>query len=254
MNAVIIEDEGLSARRLRNMLAEIDPTITIEQTLDSVEASVKWLSTHEPPAIIFMDIQLSDGLSFDIFRKIDVRCPVIFTTAYDEYAIEAFKVHSVDYLLKPIDKEDLRRSLRKFEDLKQKYSQRDDTLFERLTRSLEEATQRYKTRFLLKSGQSLITVFDKDIAYFLSDRKITIMVARDGKKHIVNESLDELQKQLHPHDFFRLNRQFIARIGAIESVHVHFNGKLKIQLKPPTEHEVLVSKENARAFKKWLDT
>ena len=253
MKVLIVEDESPSSRRLRTLLAEIDPTITIEGTLEGVEGSVKWLNAHDHPDVIFMDIQLSDGLSFDIFKRIEVKSPVIFTTAYDEYAIEAFKVNSIDYLLKPIDKSELRRSLQKLGELKRAYAQRDDRLIEQLARSLQEATQRYKTRFLIKSGQSLMTIFDKDIAYFVSDRKLTFLVMRDGKRHIVENSLGELEKQLHPHDFFRLNRQVIARIGAIDSVHVHFHGKLRIQLKPPAQDEILVSRENARAFKRWLD-
>lgn len=252
MNVVIIEDEGLSARRLKKLLIEIDPSINIEQTLESVEASTKWFTTHHHPSIIFMDIQLSDGICFEIFKHVDIHCPVIFTTAYNEYTLKAFKVNSIDYLLKPIEKQQLQHSLQKFEELKWQYVGGSDGVFEKLVRSLDETRKPYKSRFLIKSGQSFITVIEKDIAYFMSDRKLTFLVARDGKRFGIDESLEELADQLDPHNFFRLNRQFIASINSIESVHTFFNERLKIHLNPPTNHEVLVSRENVKSFKMWL--
>lgn len=253
MNAVIIEDEGLSARQLKNLLGDIDPSLNVEGILESIETSVKWLKTHRHPSVIFMDIQLSDGLSFEIFKHVDVHCPVIFTTAYDEYAVKAFRVNSVDYLLKPIEKEALRQSLQKLEELKWQYLGGPDGAVEKLLHSLDETQRIHKSRFLIKSGQTLITVFDKDIAYFLSDRKLTFLVTRDGKRYGMDKSLEELTSQLDPHNFFRLNRRFIASVNSIESVHAFFNDRLKVRLKPSTDHEVLVSRENVKSFKMWLD-
>jgi two-component system, LytTR family, response regulator LytT len=250
MNAVILEDEVLSARRLRNLLLEIDPVIKIENTFESVETAVKWLRTHPHPSVIFMDIQLSDGLSFDIFKQVDILCPVIFTTAYDEYALKAFKVNSIDYLLKPVDKEELKHSLHKLDEL---YLGGREGVVDKLLQTLDEAKQAYKSRFLIKNGKNLITVFDKDAAYFLTDRKLTFLVTWSGKKHPLNESLEELEAKLDPRSFFRLNRQYIASVKSIESVHTFFNYRLKVFLKPSTDSEVLVSRKHVKAFKMWLN-
>jgi two-component system response regulator LytT len=253
MNSIIIEDEILSAHRLKNILGDIDPSIIVEEVLDSIEASAKWLKKHQHPSIIFMDIQLSDGLCFEIFKQVEVQSPVIFITAYDEYALEAFKVNSIDYLLKPISKEDLQRSLHKLDELKHQQSEELNNKMEKLLRSLEETTRSYKSRFLIKSGQTLLTIFDKDIAYFISDRKLTLLVTRDGIKRPMDETLEELESQINPRQFFRVNRQFIVGIDSIASVHKYFNGKLKLHLKPPTDHEVTISRERARVFKNWLN-
>jgi two-component system LytT family response regulator len=253
MNALIVEDETLSARRLRTLLGEIDPSITVERLLDSVESAIAWLTKNPQPSLLFLDIRLSDGLSFEIFKRVDVRCPVIFTTAHDEYALQAFKVNSVDYLLKPVDKEELRRSLRKLEELRHRDVGGPNGAIENLLRSMEAMSKQYKSRFLVKAGQTLITVFDKDVAYFVSDRKLTFLVARDGRKLAMDEPLDELESELRPHEFFRLNRQCIAGVSSIASVHTFFNGRLKIDLKPPAGHEVIVSRDRVRAFKAWLN-
>ncbi len=254
MRVAIIEDEPLTAKKLGSLLAECDPSIVVEASLESIEASVKWLVEHPLPDLLFMDIQLSDGLCFEIFRRVDLKCPVIFTTAYDEYTLQAFKVNSIDYLLKPVGKEDLSQSLRKYRLLRESYA--EGTARKELGTLLETLTQtrpRYKSRFVVKTGQAWITIFEKDIAYFMSDRKLTFLVTHEGKRHVMDESLDDLESQLHPHEFFRVNRQCIANAGSIAAVHAFFNGKLKILLKPQTEEEVLVSRKRAPAFKKWLD-
>lgn len=252
MNAIIIEDEPLSARRLKNLLTDINPLIKVENILDSIETSVRWLIKYPHPSLIFMDIQLSDGLCFEIFKRVVIRTPVIFTTAYDEYALDAFKVNSIDYLLKPIDKDELKRSLQKFEEMRNQYRGVPDVLIDKLLSALEGDPRLYKSRFLLKSGQSMVTVFDKDIAYFVSDRKLTFLVTYDGKKHPMDETLEELERQVNPREFFRVNRQFLASIESIVSVHKYFNGKLKLHIKPPTDLEVIVSREKMKTFKNWL--
>jgi two-component system, LytTR family, response regulator LytT len=253
MNAVILEDEELSARRLSNLLTEIDSSLKIEQTLESVETAVKWLKTHPHPSVIFMDIQLSDGLSFEIFKLVDIYCPVIFTTAYDEYALKAFKVNSIDYLLKPVDKEELTQSLHKLDEIKWQYLGGHESAVEKLLHNLDETKRVYKSRFLIKNGQNLITIFDKDAAYFLTDRKLTFLVTWNGKKHPLNESLEELEEKLDARSFFRLNRQYIVSVNSIESVHTFFNYRLKVFLKPQTDKEVIVSRKHVKAFKAWLN-
>lgn len=201
-----------------------------------------------------MDIQLSDGLSFEIFKHVDVNCPVIFTTAYDEYALQAFKVNSIDYLLKPINKEDLAKSLQKWEQLKQQFSGSiDSSVVENLLVHLSKEQQRYKSRFLLKSGQAYTSISVDNVAYFFSDRKLTFLMTHGGKKFIIDEPLEKLEKQLDPYRFFRLNRSFLASLDSIASVHKFFNGKLKIDLRPYIDNKVLVSREKVTAFKQWLD-
>jgi len=252
MNAIIIEDEVLSAKRLKNLLNEISPMLKVEQVLDSIEASVKWLKTHQHPTVIFMDIQLSDGICFEIFKQVEIKTFVIFTTAYDEYALDAFKVNSIDYLLKPIDKDFLVRSLNKLNEIKfQQLDGLQDKILN-LLHNLEENSNNKKSRFLIKSGHSYITIFDNEIAYFISDRKLTILVTHNGKKHTMDESLDELEKQVNQNQFFRVNRQFILSITSISSVHKYFDGKLKLHLRPESENEVVVSREKAKSFKNWL--
>jgi two-component system LytT family response regulator len=201
-----------------------------------------------------MDVQLSDGLSFEIFKHVKVNCPVVFTTAYDEYALQAFKVNSIDYLLKPVDKAELMKSLHKFDALRRQYSgDLNQSAMVALLDTLKITSSKYRTRFLIKLGQSMITVFEKDVAYFLSERKLTFLVTHNGKKHMMDEPHDELEGQLNPREFFRLNRQFIASVGSIAAIHKWFNGKLKLQLKPTSEHEVTVSREKAKAFREWLN-
>ncbi len=254
LRILVIEDEPRTARTLIQLLVECDPTIVVENCLESIEASVTWLKEHTVPDLIFMDIQLSDGLCFAIFNRCEVACPVIFTTAYDEYALQAFTVNSIDYLLKPVSREDLVRSLKKFEFLRQRYGGGiDPKTLDALMETMQQAKPQYKSRFVVKSGQGWITIFENQVAYFLSDRKLTFLVARDGRKHVVDESLEELETLLHPHEFFRVNRHCIASVGAIVAVQTFFNGGLKLELKPQAEEEILVSRKKAAAFKKWLD-
>jgi two-component system, LytTR family, response regulator LytT len=253
MNVLVIEDELYSARQLEKMLKEIAPELHILALLESVAQSVQWLTKHSAPDLIFMDIQLSDGSSFEIFSKTAVTAPVIFITAYDEYALQAFKVNSIDYLLKPIDKIELGRSLEKFQRLMQFKAQvlRPDVT--QILKSLQEAKPNYKTRFLIKMGQTFVTIFTQDIAYFFSDHKVIYLVTREGRKHIIDQTLEELEDQLDPKTFFRLNRQFVASVNAIAKLHNYFNHKLKVELLPPTDIEILISREKAPEFKTWLN-
>ena len=253
MKALIIEDELPAAKRLKSVLKEVEPTIEIINVIDSIATAVKWIDNNPTPDLIFMDIQLSDGLSFEIFKHAEIKCPVIFTTAFDEYAIQAFKVNSIDYLLKPIEAGDLRNSLKKFDELKKQFSAESES--KQLKKLLEAITQNksvFKTRFLVKSGQSFIRISAEECAYFSLEKKLTYLVLFNGKKHLVDFTLDELEKQLDPKKFFRANRQFFVNIESITSVHNFFGGKLKLRLKPDTLGNVIISREKASLFKEWM--
>jgi two-component system, LytTR family, response regulator LytT len=254
MKALIIEDELPAAKRLKSLLNEVDPTIEIIEIVDSIKASVKWINGNPLPELIFMDIQLSDGLSFEIFKQIKINCPVIFTTAFDEYAIQAFKVNSIDYLLKPIEAGDLRNSLKKYDELRYQFS--SDTESDHLKKIFELVAQNksvFKTRFLVKSGQSFIRIGSEECAYFFLDNKLTYLIQFNGRKHLVDFTLEDLEKQLDPKIFFRANRQFIVNIESITSLHNFFGGKLKLHLKPEPEENVIVSREKASSLKEWME-
>jgi DNA-binding LytR/AlgR family response regulator len=253
MNILIIEDERFSAHQIEKILKALLPDVRILGVLESVAQSVKWCKANPAPDLILMDIQLSDGSSFDIFPQVNITSPVIFITAYDEYALQAFKVNSIDYLLKPIDKNELAQSLEKLKRLiqfKGFASQPDMTA---ILNTLREAKPNYKTRFLVKTGQTFITVFTHEIAYLFADHKVSYLVTKEGKKLLIDQTLEELEDQLDPKVFFRLNRQFIAAVHAITKVHNYFNRKLKVELNPPTDIEVLVSREKSHEFKTWLN-
>lgn len=251
MNVLIIEDEQPAARRLQKLLEEVDASIIVLDIIDSIEASVKWLNNHHFPELIFMDIQLADGLSFEIFKQVKVTTPVIFTTAFDEYSLRAFKVNSIDYLLKPMDKDQLENSLKKYKDLKSQFSKFEfpiESLFQSLKYSKE-----FKSRFLVKLGERLISISTEKIAYFLSEEKLTFLITNENKKYPIDYSLDELEPLIDPKQFFRLNRQLLAQISSIQSIHNYFNGKLKLFLAPDLNKEVVVSREKATLFKQWLE-
>lgn len=252
MKTLIIEDEAPAARRLQKLLLEVDPHLEVLEIIDSVEASVKWLRAHQMPELIFMDIQLADGLSFNIFEQVEIQAPIIFTTAYDEYTLQAFKVNSIDYLLKPIEINNLSQSIRKLSQLKNQFGGSTPNI-EALLKSIQTEKRAYKTRFLVKLGDRLVSVPEKDIAYFWAEQKIVSLITNEQKKYIVDYSLDELENLLDPDYFFRLNRQFLARIQSIQNIHSYFKGKLKVALNPSNEAEVIISRERSSTFKKWLD-
>lgn len=247
MRTLVIEDEIPAARRLSKMLVSARPAATILDTLDSVEGSVRWLRTFPPPDLIFMDIQIADGLSFDIFRQVDISAPVVFTTAFDQYAVQAFKVSAVDYLLKPIDPKDLEIAIQKFENQRFKQSTLDIDMLSRLIKK-----ESYKDRFLVKVGQQLSFLPTLDIAYFRSADGLTQAFSHAGKKFFVEHTLEELENLLDPRDFFRVSRGLTVRLTAIQKIHPHLNGRLKLELLPTSNEEVFVSRERASEFKVWL--
>lgn len=240
---------------LRDLLQEIEPDLEILDSLDSVETSVAWLSDHEHPDIIFMDIQLSDGLSFEIFKQVDVNSFVIFTTAYDEYAIQAFKVNSIDYLLKPIRHNDLKRAIEKSKEFFRRMNPvvRTDIDFDTLIRTINDAQAVFRSRFLIQQGSSYIKLPVKAIAYFYSKDKITYAVSFNEEKHILDITMEQLEEQLNPSLFYRANRQIILNVDAIVRIHNYFNGKLKVDVKPTYSEDITISRLKAKNFKQWLD-
>ncbi|AEI48991.1 LytR/AlgR family response regulator transcription factor [Runella slithyformis] len=250
MKIVILEDEPLAAKRIESLVKSLEPAAEILAKLESVRSAVKWFNEHPQPDLVLMDIQLADGLSFEIFQQAEVSAPIIFTTAYDEYAIRAFKVNSVDYLLKPVEKDELEAALEKWKTPKGAASQ--DQIGKALDALLSQKTD-WKTRFLLRAGARFDIVEVNDVAYLYAEDKVVFLVTKDQKKYYVDETLDELEQKLNPKSFFRINRKYLAQLPAIERIEPHFNGRLKIRLRHRDDDDVYVSREKAEVFKRWLD-
>ncbi|NSL87700.1 LytR/AlgR family response regulator transcription factor [Chitinophaga solisilvae] len=251
MEILIVEDEALNATRLQRMLQEINPDIRIPGVCESITETVDWIRSHPLPDLVLMDIRLADGLSFEIFEQVEIGCPVIFTTAYDEYAIRAFKVNSIDYLMKPIVQEDLSAALRKFESLRQQKVVSEPV--KDILRYLEKKETIYRSRFLIPYKDGYRTVSAADVEFVVYDYGITHLALSDKTTVTVLQTMDELEEQLDPAQFFRANRQYIIHINSIEGIHNYFNGKLKVKLRTSPQSEVIISKEKARLFKNWLD-
>ncbi|WP_462251888.1 LytR/AlgR family response regulator transcription factor [Ekhidna sp.] len=252
MKVLIVEDEAPAFRRLEKILLEIDPNIEIVEVLDSVEETVKWMKNHQKPDLALMDIQISDGISFQIFDQIDVSCPVIFTTAFDEYLLKAFKVNSIDYLLKPIKKEDLKHALDKYKNLQASFSGNGLDMSALLSQ-INLTETKYKSRFLVKQGDKMLAIRSEDIVCFQSKHGIVHINTKNEKTYLSDFTLDELSNQLDPQCFFRANRQFIVQADYITTVHKHFKGKLLVELVHFSDEQVLVSSEKATSLKQWLD-
>jgi len=252
MKVLIIEDERPAAKRLTKMVKTSRPNCEIIDTLDTVEGAVDWLNNHHKPDLIFMDVQLADGISFEIFGQTEVNAPIIFTTAYDEYALQAFKVNSLDYLLKPIDPEELNKALGQYDKYALQGGQSMDTNV--ITHLLNTLTKKeYKERFLVKIGQQLTYLKVCDIAYFYSEDGLIFACQQNGKRHNLDYTLDQLADLLNPNDFFRINRKIITHLPSIKKIHTYFNSRLKLELAPNTELETIVSRDRVSDFKKWLD-
>lgn len=250
MNILIIEDEDLAAWGLISKLQRLDPAIQIVATLDTVKAAVDWFRRNPAPDLAFFDIQLADGLSFEIFDQVQVSCPIIFTTAYDAYALRAFRVNSVDYLLKPVAQEDLARALSKLRQLRGT-SHFDPGAIQQMLQTLKPKP--YKNRFMVKVGDHLTAIPAEDIDYFFGENKIVWLRHQNGRKYPVDYTLEQLEDLLDPERFFRLNRQYIASLGVIRDVVSYSNSRLKVTLKDPMNDEpVLVSREKVEEFKAWL--
>ena len=253
MKVLIIEDEAPAFRRLQKVIDEIDHEIEIVDVLDSVSDSVKWLKAHRAPDLIFMDIQLSDGISFDIFEQTEVSSPVIFTTAFDEYTLRAFKVNSIDYLLKPIRKEELEKGISKYRFFKQAFGKgSENPQLGDLIKQITLSEKQYKTRFLLKTGDKLLSVSVEEIAYFHMRQGVVHLHTKSGKSFLTDHTMDELTQLTDPDKFYRTNRQFIVAYDEIVTVHKYHKGKLLVELQHPPRDQIIVSMEKATAFKRWL--
>ncbi len=248
MKILIIEDEQAAVRRLQKLLSDIDPMIEVIGALSSIDTSVDWLQINPSPDIILMDIHLADGSSFDIFEKVVITAPVVFVTAYDEYALQAFKVNAIDYLLKPIKQNELELALQK---VSKKHARTEEStdLFQRL----QDAGFIHKSkRLLVRMGQSIKLVDLDNVAYFYSKDKISFAVLPGNKRYPLDQSLDQIEQMIDPLHFFRINRQFIVKMSSIEEMVTYSKSRVKLKLDPPTEEDTIVSKERSPEFKKWL--
>lgn len=246
-HVIILEDEPPAADRLSTLVRSIDPSVSVDGVFESVKSASVWLSEHPEPDLAFLDIQLADGLSFELLERGTLHAPVIFVTAYDEYAVRAFKVNSIDYLLKPVDPKELKRSLAKF------HETRPGTVDLRsILGAIRERRPSYRTRFLIPHADRYIAVETGSILYFSTEKKKTILTLADGTKHETGESLEELEEELDPATFFRANRQYLVSYGSISGIHAYFNGKLSVYLKKLQE-SLIISKERAGEFKQWLN-
>ena len=251
MNTIIIEDEKPSARRLQRMLNSLG--IEANTMLHSVEESITWFQNNAHPDLIFLDIQLSDGLSFEIFEAIDIKSAVIFTTAYDEYALQAFKLNSIDYLLKPIDDDELAKAVKKYQErLPQKQAVTLD--FNDIKKLLVNPIDRdYKKRFSVKVGQHLKLINIEDIECFYSENKGTYLYTTEGRNYLLDTTLELLETELEPQTFFRINRKFFVNINAIKDMVSYTNSRLQIKLNTYNDDEVIVARERVKDFKAWLE-
>jgi len=256
MKILIVEDEELAVKKLQKTLLALGEDIDIVGSSDSIAATVEWLQSHPAPELILMDIELADGQSFEIFNLIEVKSPVIFTTSYDEYALKAFKVNSVDYLLKPIQKDELEAAITKFKNLRQAFSteKKEDSQINALVRELQQTlqTKDHRKRFLVKHLQKLVSIEVNAIAYFYSDDRLSFFKTYEDKKYVLDYTIDEIEKMIDPDAFFRINRAFLVSITCIDQIQDYFGNRLKLNLKPAIDKEALVSREKVSEFKNWM--
>lgn len=244
---LIIEDEKLNADRLIRLIRSIRPNASVIGVMDSITDSVEWFNEHPQPDLVLMDVRLSDGLSFEIFEQTAVSCPIIFTTAYDEYALKAFKYNSIDYLLKPVAEEELEAAFQKLEQMPVKHPSAIEGLLNYLQ------PKEFRTRFLLPFRDGYKTVLVSDIVFFYSEMKITHAKLYNGTTEILPQTMEELELQLNPRQFFRANRQFIIHIDGVSQVQNYFNGKLKVEMRGNRDTEIIVSRDKANLLKGWMD-
>lgn len=257
MHTIIIEDEKPAARRLKRMLEKLN--LEVGETLHSVEEALQWFSKNPQPDLIFLDIQLNDGLSFEIFETVQVQSAIIFTTAFDEYALQAFKLNSIDYLLKPIDEDELQTAVNKYKNLKQAFGGTGsrsslNLSFEEIKKLLVNPLDReYKKRFTVKVGQHIKMIPIDEIECFYSENKGTFLHTLDGRNYLLDLTLEQLEGELSPKDFFRVNRKFYIHMKAIKDIITYSNSRLKVILKSYKEDEIIVARERVKDFKEWLD-
>ncbi len=250
IRTLIVEDEEPAAARLEKLLKQVEPGIQILDVIDSVEIAVKWFETNDPPDLLMLDIQLADGLSFDIFKKTEVDSFVIFTTAYDEYAIKAFELNSIDYLLKPVDRVKLQNSIQKYRKLA---GRNQKVSIETLMETLEHRKSSFKIRFAVNVGSKIISVETRSVAYFYSMEKSIFLCTNENHHYPLDFSLEHLEQLLDPEMFFRINRQVIIQYTSIEKIHILSRSRVKLETNPPASEDLLVSTARTHQFRLWLD-
>jgi DNA-binding LytR/AlgR family response regulator len=250
MQILILEDEEQALIRLQKLVTEVIAGAKIIGTATSIESATEWFQTHVMPDLVFMDIELADGNSFILFNLVKITCPVIFTTAYETYALQAFKVNSIDYLLKPIDKADIKRAVDKLKLLQASRSFAPD--YTQILKSIQPAEKKYKDRFIIKIGDTIKSVSISDIAYFYTENKSNFVITTEGKRFPLDYNLDQLEELVNPKIFFRINRQFIIGHHAIEEMKAHTRARIIVRLNPPTKLDTVVAVDRAQDFRKWL--
>ncbi len=250
IGTLIIEDEAPAAKRLEKLLKEVEPSITILKTIESVSSAIKWFKQHPQPDLLMLDIQLADGLSFDIFKQVRIDSFVIFTTAYDEYAIKAFELNSIDYLLKPINRDKLRKSIEKFRRL---HGEKTSIDIQAVIAAMDRGRKQYKQRFSVNVGTKIKSIETANIAYFYSMDKNTFLCTKEKRHYPIDFALDKLEELMDPQHFFRINRQYTLNYHAIEKINVLSRSRIAIHTVPPTEEPLLVSTARTHEFRLWLD-
>lgn len=251
MKILIIEDETPAASRLERLIKAYKPDVEVVKIIDTVEDAVECLKKKPEIDLIFMDIQLADGLSFEIFNQVEVIQPVIFTTAYDHYAVRAFKVNSVDYLLKPVDEEELKSAIEKYERINHSASQSG---MKEILAAVRSESQHYRRRFLVKTAGRLAFIQANDVGYFFSEEGVTFIVTMNNERYLLENTLEELEQQLDPGEFFRINRKMIIASKSISRMEPYSNNRLLLNLNPTFSEEVVVSRHRTSEFKHWLDS
>jgi two-component system, LytTR family, response regulator LytT len=252
MNILIIEDEQLAQERLQIIIKEYDPSINVVGCLESVEETVNWLNTKPHPDLILLDIHLSDGQSFEIFKRTQTQKPIIFITAYENYAVDAFRLFSIDYILKPVTAEALTSAINKYKSLSHIFTPADYRLL--MEQLKDSSSTNYRNRFLAKVGQRLFFIPAADVAYFAADNKIVFLIDREGNRFVINNTMEKLEAELNPKDFFRLNRKIIVHADAIDQVKPCHSNRLKLQVKGvAASEEMIISRERVQEFKQWAD-
>jgi DNA-binding LytR/AlgR family response regulator len=252
MKILIIEDEPQAAQRLETLVRELIPGAVILARLDTVKKAVQWIKGNPPPELALMDIQLADGISFQIFEQCEVKCPVIFTTAYDEYALKAFKVNSIDYILKPVDKDELHAALKKLNGLT-KSETGTRQLLDNIGQAVQLLMKKYKTRFVIKVGEHLKTIEVGAVRYFYSQDKTTFCVTDENRNFILDYTLEQLEDMVDPAEFYRINRKYLVCSGAIQDIINYTNSRLRLVLKGSQDNDIIVARERVQDFKTWLD-
>lgn len=252
MRVLIIEDEAQAAQHLERLLTLLAPNLLVLDKLDTVKRSVQWLKNNKAPDVIFMDIQLADGISFSIFEQTDVKVPVIFTTAYDAYALKAFKVNSVDYILKPVDKAELGAALDKFRAMTGN-AETSRTMLNNIEEAVKLLTRKYKSRFVVKVGEHLRTIETDNVHFFYSHEKVTFCVTSDGRKHILDFTMEQLEEMTDPEVFFRINRKYLISAKAVSDIISYTNSRLKLVISTSKDTDIIVARERVQDFRNWLD-